>query len=348
MDRDGSVAQGISTRRQRMIGLAAALALVAGGAIAEAAVTGTLYGTSGRMTGLASYANDFAVPDPKGIAYDGTNMWVANRVPNSVSRISPAGAVTTYPLPVVVYPKAIAFDGSGMWVFGEAVNYVRISLTGTINYWTPSFGFGNNITGAAFDGTNMWVTYQGVNSFVYKISPTGAIVGTYALPAGSLPSGIAFDGVNMWTSNEGSSVSKITPAGVVTTYPFPSPAGYDRASAIAFDGVNMWTANGSAAQGPYSVAKITPAGVITIYPVAASSQPLAIALDQPGYATPPIDPELYVWTANRWSNTISKIRVSTGQVVAIYGVGKGPAALAFDGTSMWVCQNGSVARIRVR
>jgi len=61
--------------------------------------------------------------DPRGIAFDGANMWVSNEgsAPNynvSVIRVSDGYHVMT---PTVgVYPVGVAFDGAHMWVVNNA------------------------------------------------------------------------------------------------------------------------------------------------------------------------------------------------------------------------------------
>ncbi len=59
-----------------------------------------------------------------GIASDGTNMWVTDTNNNGVTEISPVGAMTEYP-GTGGYPSAIAFDGTNMW----SANFASSSVT---------------------------------------------------------------------------------------------------------------------------------------------------------------------------------------------------------------------------
>jgi DNA-binding beta-propeller fold protein YncE len=53
---------------------------------------------------------------PDSIAFDGTNMWIADYYANSISEISPTGVVlATYSTGSGTEPAAIAFDGTNMW-----------------------------------------------------------------------------------------------------------------------------------------------------------------------------------------------------------------------------------------
>ncbi len=69
---------------------------------------------------------------------------------------------------------------------------------------------GDEATAIAFDGTNMWVIAG--NGDVTKLSPTGAMLGTFAV--GGTPRGIAFDGTNMWVTDGDASVIELSPTGV--------------------------------------------------------------------------------------------------------------------------------------
>src|ERR1044071_6599372 len=44
----------------------------------------------------------------------------------------------------------------------------------------------------------------------------------------------------------------------------------------------------------------------------------------------------YVFVANQFSNTVTKLRASDGVVVGTFAVGRRPVALAFDGANVWV------------
>ena len=99
-----------------------------------------------------------AGPNPYGIAFDGTNMWVAN---TDLSVDGGAGDVTvlstegmpprTIPFPQGSNPYAIAFDGTNMWVASIDGNVVALSSNGDMTGLT--FHVGTTPKGIAFDGT---------------------------------------------------------------------------------------------------------------------------------------------------------------------------------------------------
>ena len=307
---------------------------------------------------------------PKGIAFDGVNMWTANYGNNSVAKISPTGVATTYSIGAGTNPWGIAFDGTNMWTANYSDSSVtKISPTGVpTTYGLGGVGSDMRPYTIAFDGINMWTANQSSSS-ITEISPTG-VTTTYSLGAGLNISGIAFDGANMWAVNySSSSVTEFSPIGTVlgtyTTMNSPyaiafdganmctanwndvtkiSPAGTILANysvgngtgpyAIAFDGTNIWTANGGTGSGN-TVTKITSLGATTTYTV--DTRPSGIAYDGAN-----------MWTGSAASSSVTKI--SPTGVTTTYSVGAAgisPYGIAFDGVNMWTAnyQNNSVTKI---
>src|SRR5208282_5927204 len=136
---------------------------------------------------------------PRGIAFDGANIWVTNDTNNSVTKLlaSTGAVVGTYP--VGSFPVGIAFDGTNIWVANNAGNDVT-ELAASTGAVVGTYPVGSGPWAVAFDGTNIWVANSN-NGTVTKLSPAGVTLGTY--PVGNYPTGIAFDGANMWVANAG-------------------------------------------------------------------------------------------------------------------------------------------------
>ena len=70
-----------------------------------------------------------AAQGPRGLAFDGVNIWVTNGFSNNVTRNNPASGVgANIPLPAgATGPVGVAFDGTNIWTtnFGAA-NVSRI------------------------------------------------------------------------------------------------------------------------------------------------------------------------------------------------------------------------------
>ncbi len=276
-----------------------------------------------------------------GIAFDGTNMWTSNMSSDggSVTKITPSGVTTTYPIGAGLAPEGIAFDGTNMWTANYSGSVTKITPSGA----TTTYSVGGTLYRIAFDGTNMWTTnVGGIGGSVTKITPTGAAT-TYSVGAAfTYPEGIAFDGTNMWTANYvisgGGNVTKITPSGVATTYPIGLSARESNIPLrIAFDGTNMWTANGLSAyvsSGSGSVTKITPSGAATTYSLGAGINPAGIAFDGTN-----------MWTMDGNSGSVTEITPSGAMTT--YSVGAVGPSIAFDGTNMWTESSDGVTKIAI-
>ena len=146
---------------------------------------------------------------PTGIAFDGTNMWVASADDGTVTKLSPTGT-TLDTFNVGMGPGAITFDGTNMWVVNIwDSNVVELSPTGATLATFPVLA---NTFEIAFDGTNIWVVAYPAT--VTELSPSGATLGTFDV--GGNPSGIAFDGTSMWVaSHSDNTVTKLSLTGTM-------------------------------------------------------------------------------------------------------------------------------------
>ena len=336
---------------------------VAASVLAE--VKGPAY--EGRAATLAAYANDFVVTgigsgEIAGLAFDGSHLYTANFGDQSISKVSqagvtearyslvPAAAPTIKPNPV-----SIAFDGQRLWTANETSNSVsRVSGTGagqTLSVIDIPLAAGAQPLGLAVLRENVYSVNSGTNS-VAKIRGAG-VDQTYTLPADAMrPVAIASDGTNLWIASQGPtsgaapSVTRLSPSDSATKRVLlpknSAPV------AIAFDGTHVWTANsGTNTVSKIAVDTLRLVGTVTL---PAGSGPAAIAIDQPGYSSSagPIDPKIYIWTANVANNTVSKLDAATGAVVANYPVGRTPGDIVFDGTHIWVSGGNVLMKIRAR
>jgi outer membrane protein assembly factor BamB len=143
--------------------------------------------------------------NPKGVEFDGTDLWVASINGHTVQRLRPSDGE-------VLQTWTGAEDASSI-----VVARGRIFVTGSIS---PGNGPGR----------------------IYFIDPTQSpgdvslLIGT--LPGPNAPTGIAFDGARLWTSNgiAGSiSIVSLNPA-VATTI----ATGFTTPSGILYDGSHIW------------------------------------------------------------------------------------------------------------
>ena len=278
---------------------------------------------------LQWYPTTFSVGStPYGVAFDGTNIWVANSGGNSVSKLlaSTGAVVGTYP--VGQNPYAIAFDGTNIWVtnYGSASLTELVASTGSLVATYTGFPYP---FGIAFDGTNIWVTNGASDSVTKLLASTGAVIGTYSV--GTYPQGVAFDGTNIWVANYTSnSVTKLLAGtgAVVGTYSVGT-----NPEAVAFDGTNIWVTN----FGSNSVTELlaSTGAVVDTYSV---GNPWGIAFDGTN-----------IWVVNysAYGGSITKLLASTGAVAGAYSVGSSPVFVAYDGASVWVGNRGSGTVTRI-
>lgn len=141
------------------------------------------------------------------------------------------------------FPESVRSDGADLWVanyLSNSVSRVRASDGRLLDTWTGAVqpddvlaAMGKvYITGDVSPG----VLYE-----IDPTQPAGAVT-TVSSPLGAKPGGLAFDGLHIWTANFGTSpgngsvsIVTVNPPGVTTV-----SAGFNRPGAILYDGANIW------------------------------------------------------------------------------------------------------------
>lgn len=270
--------------------------------------------------------------NPHGIAFDGTNIWVANYSTNNVTKLLAASGANEGTYSVESNPQGVVFDGTSIWVVNSQASTVT-KLTaatgaqvGTYDVGTPPVT--TTPYGIAFDGANIWVTESLTNSVAKIQASTGNTLGTYSV--GNTPYGIAFDGANIWVANnEDGTLTELqaSTGNVIGTFPVGSgPHG------VTFDGTYIWVTN----TGDNTVSKVqtSTGNVVGTYSV--GQTPVGIAY---GGGT--------IWVANFGANTVTKLQASSGAPIGTDNVTAGPWDMVFDGANAWVTNynNNTVTKI---
>ena len=181
----------------------------------------------------------FAVGNfPRGVAFDGANLWVANTGDSTVTKLRASDGASLGTFTVGSFPSGVAFDGANIWVANQgSASVTKLRASDGANLGT--FAVGLNPIGVAFDGANIWTANHGSDTVTKLRASDGAVLGTF--PVGNFPRGVAFDGANIWVANSGNgTVSKLRASDGATLGTFAvgsQPVG------VAFDGANMWVAN---------------------------------------------------------------------------------------------------------
>ena len=175
---------------------------------------------------------------PSGVAFDGANIWVANQVDDTVTKLRASDGTMLGTFAVASDPYAAAFDGANIWVANVSSNTV-IKLRASDGEVRGTFAVGSAPEGVAFDGANIWVANADDNTVTKLRASDGAALGAFNV--GTHPVGVAFDGSNVWVANEFSkNVTKlrVSDGKVLGTF----TVGMNPIS-VAFDGANIWVAN---------------------------------------------------------------------------------------------------------
>jgi hypothetical protein len=203
---------------------------------------------------------------------------------------------------------------------------IPVTLTGAVTPTTTTFAsFTSSIAQIAFDPAgNLYVATAGFPAgTVSKVTPAG-VVSTLA-PAFNGGQGLAFHAGNVYAT-DGNNVDMVTPAGVVSTF----ATGFNQPIDLTFDTAgNLYVTNFGAG----TVSKVTPAGAVSTF-ATGFDQPWGLAFDAAG--------NLYV--SNGFDGTVRKVTPAGVDTIFASGIVE-PTGLAFDGAGnlyVGAAANGSV------
>ncbi len=264
---------------------------------------------------------------PRGLAYDGESMWIANSGDNTVSRISLNG-VTLGTYPVGSVPVEVAYDGVFIWVANAGNDTVSVlwasngALAATLNVNSQPYGL-------AFDGFNMWVTCKNTDE-VMVFSVTNFQV-FQTLSTGSQPVGIAYDGRWMWVVNsgDGANPGSVSVFNASTFEHAITPTVGVSPQYIAYDGAKMWVTN----YGDDTVSVLNAADGSLVWTLDQVRAPYDLAFDG-----------TRMWVTNTLGGALgsaSVIRVLDGVLVETIPGGDNTLGIAFDGGFMWLTNAGN-------
>jgi hypothetical protein len=295
-------------------------------------------------------SNSDELNGPRGVAFDGTHIWVTNYGGRSVTEFNASDGSWVRTLSGDSYrlhgPQGVAFDGTNLWVANydeNSVTEIAVSDGGRVR--TLGFYGFNGPYGVVFDGTHIWVTNSNVDSVTELNASTGSPVQT--LFGGSYgfdePRGVAFDGTHIWVTNfHGDSVTKLNASDgswVETlsggSYEFDGPEG------VAFDGTNIWVAN-------FVGSSVTRINTLDGRTHTFHSQgpcefnyPFGVAFDG-----------THIWVTNYVGNSVLELDASDGRCVQTLSGGSygfnSPRGVAFDGSNVWVANSGSNSVTEIR
>ena len=142
-----------------------------------------------------------------GVSSDGTHVWVANGIDNTVTELNASDGSVVQTIGVGVQPRELVSDGTHVWVPNYEDNTVT-ELNASDGSVVQTIGVGTYPYVVSSDGTHVWVANSGSAS-VTELNPTdGSVVQTIGVGRG--PIGVSSDGTHVWTANSGdNTVSEI-------------------------------------------------------------------------------------------------------------------------------------------
>jgi DNA-binding beta-propeller fold protein YncE len=216
---------------------------VVGGKVYVAISTspGGLYVIDPSVPTFSTFTNPQFGNQPVGIAFDGYNLWTANR--------GPPGSVTILDLGLSVLttvemgfnaPYGILFDGAHIWVTDTgAGSLLKLDSVGNILQIVP---VGSEPAFPVFDGANIWVPNYGDNSITVVQASTGNVVATINSDPNNLldgPNGASFDGERILVANYTGDTVSLFKAADLSFIAAASTGSAQPASACS-DGISFW------------------------------------------------------------------------------------------------------------
>jgi YVTN family beta-propeller protein len=314
----------------------------------DTAYTFKVTATNARGTGSASSPSAAVTPtllgksfpvgdDPFGVSSDGTHVWVANDLSNSVTELNASDGSLVQTIAVGNHPYGVSSDATHVWVANNTdstvteLNASDGSVVQTIpvgdGQTTPP-GFGLGADAISSDGVHVWVTNDANNNngTVTELDAvTGAVEQT--IPTGNLPDGVSSDGTHVWVANEDDgTVTELNASdgSLVQTIPVGNGP-----SAISSDGTHVWVTN--AADDTVTELVASTGAVVQTIPV--GSEPDGVSSDG-----------THVWVTNYEYNpaannsTVTEIDASTGSVVQsiLLPGSQAPLGVSSDSADVWV------------
>jgi streptogramin lyase len=270
-------------------------------AVAGLCLSATLVASASASASLVGEVREFStgitvesLPSKITVGPEG-DLWFTERNDNlkgsKVARMTPAGEVTEFEVLAFSEPQGITLGPEGKLWFAEVSNpecvgecFSKVGSIDPTTHKVEEFSAGITAGSQPWEITtgpdhNLWFTERGGR--VSQINPTTHTVTqfTSGLTGITDPDGITAgpDG-NVWfTEEQGDRIGRITPSGMITEFPIPTPGSQPVAIVTGSDG-NLWFTEDAT-----KIGRITPAGAITEFPLPSpDNEPRAIAAGPDG------------------------------------------------------------------
>ena len=164
------------------------------------------------LTGAILSSFDTTGIAPRGMTYDGTNIWVVGNTTKEVYRYNTLGTIlSSFDIPTGAdRPQSISYlNGNLYYVDDLRKDVFRLNTLGTISYrflapipTTGDFPSTAYPTGIANDGLNLYLADNGAN-LVWKLNTLGTLMSSFNVPtaieiSSSTVRDITYDGSHLW------------------------------------------------------------------------------------------------------------------------------------------------------
>ena len=172
------------------------LAVVFGVGLAFLFLFGTCQLASAEVQRL-EVVNHFDSPDfrPRGLAWDGENLWVVESINHKIYKINTSGNVISLFDSPDSQPEGLTWGGEHLWLSGSK-NYKIYELDTSGNVISLFDSPGAAPIGLAWDGEHFWNVDWDANN-IYKLDTNGNVISLFDSPIAD-PQDMAWDGVHLW------------------------------------------------------------------------------------------------------------------------------------------------------
>jgi hypothetical protein len=152
-------------------------------------------------TGSTSTFTSFS--SPRGILFDGQNIWVTDHGDNTIKKVDSGGPLLKI-VAVSSGPQFAVFDGSNIWVPCKESNSVTVVRVRDGMVLATLTGNGlDNPWQAAFDGQRILVTNSVGDSVSMWKATDLTPIGSFSTGTATSPTGTCSDGINFWITLSG-------------------------------------------------------------------------------------------------------------------------------------------------
>ena len=191
---------------------------------------------------------------PRGLAWDGTNLWLVSRDNYKIYQLSPSGSEVSS-FSVSGYPYGLAWDGQYLWLTPDCFGCSQSTITKLTRSGEDSGSciVSNNPFGLASDGTNIWYVENGYavsSPRIHKVSTACTSSSSSLIELSSGLDNLSWSGSALWKTSGDGKIQRLSASSEEAyvleslSAPISDPRG------IAFDGPILWVA------GPHKIYKL--------------------------------------------------------------------------------------------